>query len=170
MRRRVLFGLLAMFLSISVDAQTALKKVYNEDVNPLEQIDQALVRAKADGKFVVCQVGGNWCIWCLRFADFITNDTTISKVINDNFEYIHVNYNPRQSEGAEKAEQAAALMKRLDNCGRFGFPVFVVLDEEGRVIHIQDSSFLEEGQGYDQEKVLRFFKNWTPQAVRTAKK
>ena len=155
-----------MFLSISVNAQTALKKVYNEDINPLEQIGEALVRAKADGKFVVCQVGGNWCIWCLRFADFITNDTTISKVINDNFEYIHVNYNPRQSKGAEKAEQAAALMKRLDNCGRFGFPVFVVLDEEGRVIHIQDSSFLEEGQGYDQEKVLRFFKNWTPEAVK----
>jgi hypothetical protein len=53
-------------------------------------------------------------------------------------------------------------MKRLDNCGRFGFPVFVVLDENGKVIHIQDSSFLEEGQGYNQEKVLRFFKNWTP--------
>ena len=39
----------------------------------------------------------NWCPWCLRFAYFITNDTTISKVISDNFEYIHVNYNPRRS-------------------------------------------------------------------------
>jgi hypothetical protein len=57
-------------------------------------------------------------------------------------------------------------MKRLDNCGRFGFPVFVVLDESGKVIHTQDSSFLEEGQSYNQEKVLRFFKNWTPKAVR----
>ena len=57
-------------------------------------------------------------------------------------------------------------MKRLDNCGRFGFPVFVVLDEDGRVIHIQDSSFLEEEQGYNQEKVLRFFKNWTPKVVK----
>ena len=58
------------------------------------------------------------------------------------------------------------MMKRLDNCGRFGFPVFVVLDEDGKVIHIQDSSFLEEGQGYNQEKVLRFFRNWTPKAVK----
>ena len=57
-------------------------------------------------------------------------------------------------------------MKRLDNCGRFGFPVFVVLNDEGKVLHIQDSSFLEEGQGYSQEKVLRFFKNWTPKAVK----
>jgi len=146
-------------------AQTPLKKVYDESVNPLGQIDQALARAKAAGKFVVCQVGGNWCPWCLRFAHFIANDTTISKVIADNFEYIHVNYNPRKSGSDAEARQAAALMKRLNNCGRFGFPVFVVLDEGGRVIHIQDSSFLEEGQGYDQEKVLRFFKNWTPKVV-----
>ena len=158
--------LLVAIFATTVNAQTALKKVYNEDINPLEQIDQALVKAKANGKFVVCQVGGNWCPWCLRFADFITNDATISKLIGDNFEYIHVNYNPRKSEGAEKAAQAAALMARLDNCDRFGFPVFVVLDDAGKVLHIQDSSFLEEGQGYNKEKVLRFFKNWTPKAVK----
>ena len=170
MKRIFLFCIATLWLATTVNAQTALKKVYNEDINPLEQIDQALTKAKADGKFVVCQVGGNWCPWCLRFADFITNETTISKLINDNFEYIHVNYNPRKSENAEKAAQAAALMTRLDNCGRFGFPVFVVLDDAGKIIHIQDSSFLEEGQGYSQEKVLRFFKNWTPQAVKNNKK
>ena len=179
MNKRIILGIIILMISLLANAQTGLKKVYNEEINPLEQIDQALVKAKANGKFVVCQVGGNWCIWCLRFADFITNDTTISHVISDNFEYIHVNYNPRRStsgssypeglkksEGVEKAAQAAALMTRLDNCGRFGFPVFVVLDDAGKVIHIQDSSFLEEGQSYSQEKVLRFFKNWTPQVVR----
>ncbi|MBQ6192776.1 MAG: thioredoxin family protein [Bacteroidaceae bacterium] len=167
--KRIALALLALLLVVSLNAQTALKKVYNEDINPLEQIDKALVKAKADGKFVVCQVGGNWCPWCLRFADFITNDTTISKLIDENFEYIHVNYNPRKSESEEKQAQAAALMKRLNNCGRFGFPVFVILDEEGRVIHIQDSSFLEEGQGYNQEKVLRFFRNWTPKIIKGEK-
>ena len=144
----------------------SLKKVYNEEINPIEQIDQAVAKAKTEGKFVVCQVGGNWCPWCLKFADFITNDTAISKVIDENFEYIHVNYNPRKSQGPEQVEQGKALMKRLDNAGRFGFPVFVILDEEGKILHIQDSSFLEEGESYNQEKVLRFFKNWTPSAVK----
>ena len=173
MTKKILTTLLAVLLTLTVNAQT-LKRVYNEDINPLEQIDQALAKAKSEGKFVVCQVGGNWCIWCLRFADFITNDTTISNVIDENFVYIHVNYNPRRSDaqagaqgsGTDQAQQAAALMRRLNNCGRFGFPVFVVLDEEGKVLHIQDSSFLEEGKGYNQEKVLRFFKNWTPKAVK----
>ena len=164
--RKGVISLIAVLFTMYAFAQTGLKKVYNEDINPIEQIDQAVVKAKSEGKFVICQVGGNWCPWCLRFADFITNDTTISKVINENFEYIHVNYNPRKSGGEEKQQQAAALMTRLNNCGRFGFPVFVVLDEDGRAIHIQDSSFLEEGQGYNQEKVLRFFKNWTPKAVK----
>lgn len=166
MKKSCIITLLAVFASLFANAQTALKKVYNEEINPLVQIDQALVKAKVEGKFVVCQVGGNWCPWCLRFADFITNDTMISKVVNENFEYIHVNYNPRRAGSEEQQRQAAALMKRLDNCGRFGFPVFVILDEDGKVFHIQDSSFLEEGQGYNQEKVLRFFKNWTPQVVR----
>ena len=164
--KRTIIALFSFLLAFMAEAQNELKKVYNEDINPIEQIDQALAKAKLEAKFVMCQVGGNWCPWCLRFADFISNDTTISKVIDENFEYIHVNYNPRKSLSEEKQEQAKALMQRLNNCGRFGFPVFVVLDEEGRVIHIQDSSFLEEGQGYNQEKVLRFFKNWTPKAVK----
>lgn len=162
--KKVIFTMFAALFALMTHAQ-GLRKVYNEDIDPLEQIEEAVVRAKADGKYVICQVGGNWCPWCLRFADFITNDSTVSAVISENFEYIHVNYNPRRSGGEVQQQQAAALMKRLNNCGRFGFPVFVVLDEEGRVLHIQDSSFLEEGQGYDREKVLRFFRNWTPKSV-----
>ena len=166
MRNKLILSLLGLCFALTIDAQNGLKKVYDEDINPIEQIDQAVLKAKTEGKFVICQVGGNWCPWCLRFADFITKDTTISNVIDESFVYIHVNYNPRKSEGEEKVQLAKAMLKRLDNPARFGFPVFVVLDEEGRVIHTQDSSFLEEGQSYDKEKVLRFFKNWTPKAVK----
>ena len=152
----------AMFaMTANAQEQTSPKKVYNEDINPMEQIDQAIVQARNEGKFVICQVGGNWCPWCLRFAEFITNDSTISSVIEQNYVYIHVNYHPRKA-----GEVGEALMKRFNNAGRFGFPVFVVLDEQGNVLHIQDSSYLEEGKGYNKEKVLRFFQNWTPKAVR----
>ena len=171
MRNKLILSFLGVCLALTLNAQTLRpkveqKKVYNEDINPIEQIDQAIEKSKSEGKFVICQVGGNWCPWCLRFADFITNDTTISKVIDENFVYIHVNYNPRKSEGEEKMLLAKKMLERLNSPARFGFPVFVVLDDEGKVIHIQDSSFLEEGQGYDKKKVLRFCKNWTPKAVK----
>lgn len=174
MRKVLIVALMVVFCTSSSSAQTR-KKVYDEEINPMEQIDKAVLKAQAEGKYVVCQVGGNWCPWCLRFADFITNDTDISSLINENFVYVHVNYNPTKSgDGKDSSvgasasagkERAEALMRRLNNAGRFGFPVFVVLNGDGNVIHIQDSSFLEEGQGYDKEKVLRFFKNWTPEAV-----
>ena len=162
MKRLITIALVAITILVAnAQEQTAPKKVYNEQINPLEQIDQALLQAQAEGKFVICQVGGNWCPWCLRFADFITNDSTINAVIQQNFVYIHANSHPNKA-----GEVGKALMKRLNNAGRFGFPVLVVLDEQGQVIHIQDSGLLEEGKGYNQEKVLRFFQNWTPAAVR----
>lgn len=158
---------LLVCVSLLANAQ-GLKKVYDENVNPLEQIDQALATARSEGKYVICQVGGNWCPWCLRFADFITNDSTISKLVADNFVYIHVNYNPAEDD-AVKVQRGKAMMQRLNNPRRFGFPVFVVLNGEGNVLHIQDSSFLEEGKSYNQQNVIRFFKNWTPKAVEETK-
>ena len=188
---------LALFIAAATtaaDAQGALKRVYDETLNPMTQIDEALAKASAGGKYVVCQVGGNWCPWCLRFADFAEKDTAVSKAIADDFVFIHVNYDPRKVSAAKAqgntansnsanassntanataaattaggANKTAAMMKRLGNPARFGFPVFVVLDERGNVLHTQDSSLLEEGNGYSEKKVLRFLKNWTPKAVK----
>lgn len=144
--------------TLSICASAQLPKVYDENIDPMLQIDEAVATASDSGKFVICQVGGNWCRWCLKFADFIEKDTDIKQAIDDNYIFIHVNY-PRS--GA-----AEDLMSRLGNPGRFGYPVLVVLDSDGNVIHIQDSSYLEEGDGYDSKKVMRFLNNWTPQAVK----
>ncbi len=159
MKKILTFAILA-FLTLGANAQ--LKKVYNDELNPMEQIDNAIAQAKEQGKFVICQVGGNWCPWCLKFADFITKDEEIATVVDENFVYIHVSYNPHMSTDESRDK---AMLQRLGNPGRFGYPVFVVLNHDGNVIHIQDSSFLEEGKGYNKDKVLRFFNNWTPKAV-----
>jgi thioredoxin-related protein len=166
MKKILAITVFSVVLLLTANAQSTIKRVYNEEINPLEQIDEAVAQAKSSGKYVVCQLGGNWCPWCLLFADFVTKDSTISKVIDENFVYIHVNYNPRATADKDKTQQNTKLLQRLGNPARFGYPVFIVLDEKGKVVHIQDSSFLEEGKGYNQEKVLRFFKNWTPKAVK----
>ncbi len=167
MKKFIALMLFFALLPVAAGAQDGMKKVYDEQVNQLTQIDQAVKQAKADGKYVVCQVGGNWCPWCLRFADFITKDAEIAKLVKDNFVYIHVDYSPKSfKEDPARKERSEKMMKRLGNPGRFGYPVFVVLDGKGKVLHTQDSSFLEEGKGYSKDKVVRFFKNWTPKAVR----
>ena len=162
MKKNILILLLAL-VSIGMNAQTALPKVYNENIDPIKQIERTVSKASGSKKNIIVQLGGNWCIWCLRFADFITKDADIKACIDTNYEYIHVNI-PRR--GTPQYEAAAPLQKRLNNAGRFGYPVLVVLSPSGKVLHIQDSSFLESGNSYDQAKVLRFLKNWTPEAVK----
>lgn len=166
MRRLIMTILASAVMCFTAEAQSNLKKVYDESIDPMTQIDNAISKADRNGKFVICQVGGNWCRWCLMFADFISKDNEITELIDKNFEYIHVNYNPRERNDESKMKKAEAMLARLGNPGRFGYPVFVVLDGDGKVIHIQDSSLLEEGNGYNKSKVMRFFSNWTPAAVK----
>ena len=138
-----------------------LPKVYDEKADAMSQIDQALEEARESGRFVICQVGGNWCPWCLRFAKFITEDEEIANVVKENFVYIHVN--------TSKANKNEEALRRLGNPGRFGYPVLVILDDDGRVMHIQNSSYLEEGNSYNHKKVLEFFLNWTRKAIEELK-
>jgi hypothetical protein len=74
-----------------------------------------------------------------------------------NFVTLLVNYSPEN-----KNEDVLASMGYPQ---RFGFPVFVVLDNKGKVIHIQDSAYLEEGSGHSTKKVLNFFNQWSPKAI-----
>ena len=57
MKKKLMISMVGALFALTMQAQTALKKVYNESINPMEQIDQALVKAKSEGKFVICQVG-----------------------------------------------------------------------------------------------------------------
>lgn len=166
MKKLILSLLFVAIAAAGINAQEAANKIYDENINQMEQIDQALATASSQGKYVICQVGGNWCPWCIKFHKFITDDSEIASFVDQNFVFIHTNY-PRRGGNSDpaKAEVLQQTLKRLGNPQRFGFPVFVVLDASGNVLHIQDSSFLEQGDGYDKDKVMRFFSNWTPKAV-----
>ena len=113
MKKTLIVASLALLCSLALKAQTALKKVYDEKADPIEQIDKALLKAENEDKFVICQVGGNWCPWCLRFADFMTKDAAISKVVNENFVFTHTNYNPRNKADAVQTKRAEKLMKTI---------------------------------------------------------
>lgn len=155
----------AVILTASAAAQSKLQ-VYDETVNPLFQLEDAIDNADEHGTFVLAQLGGNWCKWCIRLAKFIDADPELKEIVDKNYEYIHVNYNPHDTEADNKKEATAEMLSRLGNPTRFGFPVLIVLDGEGKVVHIQDSALLESGDGYDKEKVKRFLTSWAPSAVK----
>ena len=163
--KRIMTLMCVVAIAASALAQQApLKRVYDETADRTAQIAAAQAQAADDGRFVICQVGGNWCKWCLRLAAFIDADAEIRELVDRNFIYLHVNYNPRDNSPERKAADEA-LLGKLGHPERFGFPVLVVLDAKGNVLHIQDSSLLESGEGYDRDKLIRFLTNWIPAAV-----
>ncbi|MGE5406655.1 MAG: thioredoxin family protein [Methanosarcina sp.] len=151
---------LMMFCS-QVYGQTE-KKLYDPSIDGMKQINEAVAKAKSEGKHVLIQYGGNWCPWCIKFDAFCKSDAEISKVISENYIPVKLNYSP------ENKNDASNIF--LGNPTRFGFPVFIIVDGQGKVLHIQDSSLLESGQSYDQKKVLGFMRNWTASALIPKKK
>lgn len=150
--------LFSIILFSSINAYCQKKKLYNPDANAAMDIEAAVKKAKAENKFVLLQAGGNWCGWCIEFARFTSADSQIDAVLKSNFVWYHLNYS--------KENKNEALFSGYGFPQRFGFPVFLILNEKGERIHTQSSEYLEDGKkSYDQKKVLRFLELWSPKAL-----
>lgn len=160
MMKRFLFLLIAISFCTASFAQSESNggvKIYNPMANAQADLDAAAAKAKNENKHVFVQVGGNWCIWCIRFHNLVEETPDLKNYLTSNFETVLVNYSPENKN--------EAVLKKLKNPGRFGFPVFLILDGNGEVIHIQNSAYLEEGKGHSVKLITDFLKNWTYKAV-----
>ena len=156
-------GLVLLFIMfafvIGVSAQEPVK-VYNTSADARSDLKSAIMHAGKSGKHVFIQIGGNWCPWCLRFHKFVHEDSKLDSLLQANYEVVLINYS-RENENRE-------VLASLDFPQRFGYPVFVILDSKGKRIHTQDSGYLEEGLGYNHEKVERLFLLWSADAIKKA--
>ena len=134
-----------------------LPKPYDPKENAEAKIAELVKQAKAENKNIMMQAGGNWCIWCLRFNNYVQTTPELKKIVDDNYIYYHLNYSPDN-----KNEKVFA---KYGNPGeKYGYPVFIVLDQNGKQIHTQESGILEEGKGYSLDKVKAFFEAWKPKS------
>ena len=153
---RTLFTILFCFILYSGNSQE-ITKIYNPDADVASEISLGLIKAKAENKHLFLQVGGNWCSWCRKFHKLCAEDVEIKSRLEKSFIVILVNYS--------KENRNFTTLKKLEYPQRFGFPVFVILDSNGKRIHTQSSSYLEEGDGYSSKKILEFLSQWSPEAL-----
>jgi thioredoxin-related protein len=151
------FFLMLLLVSVSVYANDSTK-LYDPKANAEKDIAIALTKAKKEGKHVLLQIGGNWCVWCYRFNSFVLLDPELKNILNSNYVVYHLNYSSENKN--------LDYMRKLGFPQRFGFPVLVVLDAEGNRLNTQDTSLLEKGNGYDKDKVRNFLLNWSPIALK----
>ena len=153
--RRILFTIVCLFFLYDTYGQAP--HIYNPEADVTSAISQGLIRARGENKHLLLQIGGNWCPWCIKFHKLCTEDSDIKTLMDKNYVFLLVNYS--------KENRNLAALKKLDFPQRFGFPVFVILDANGHRIHTQNSSYLEEGDGYSKKKVVDFMTQWAPDAL-----
>ena len=155
---KTLFFATSFFICVALNAQSRdTAHLYNPAGNTEKDIAAAVKQAKAEHKFVLMQGGGNWCIWCKRFSITVANDPKLDSIVNADFVVYHLNYSDEN-----KNEKVFA---KYGYPQRFGFPVFIILDDKGNRIHTQNSAYLEEGKGYNKDKVAEFLEAWSPKAL-----
>jgi len=160
--RFIMLTLFSMLIIMNVNAQNA-PTPYNENQDAREDLKQAVERAKQENKNILVQFGGNWCPWCLRFHALVNGTPKLDSLMKENYVYLLLNV-PR-----EKEKRDFSLFREFEYPNRLGYPVFVILDKNGKRLNTQDSDSFEHPdpkvKGYDTTKVARFLTMWTPKAL-----
>ncbi len=139
------------------EEKAKLPKPYNPKADAQADINKLVAKAKKEGKNIMIQAGGNWCIWCLRFNNFVQTTPELKELVDKNYLYYHLNFSPDN-----KNEKVFA---QYGNPGdKFGYPVFIGLDKNGKMIKVQQSDVFEERKGYSLKKVRAFFNEWITNA------
>ncbi|WP_347216816.1 thioredoxin family protein [Chryseobacterium sp.] len=135
----------------AAEEKAKLPKPYNPKADAQADINKLVAQAKKEGKNIMIQAGGNWCIWCLRFNNFVQETPELKELVDKNYLYYHLNYSPDN-------KNEKVFSKYVNIKERQGYPFFIILDQNGKMIHIlKDSGTLEKDNGYDKEKVKQFF-------------
>lgn len=149
-----LLGLFAFAFTASAQEREPL---YDPMTDASQVLNEAVLEAKQQHKHVLVQVGGNWCPWCYRLHDFMESDANVDSLLKADYVLVRINYSPEN--------RNYPVLASLGYPQRFGFPVLLVLDQEGVRLHTQDTALLEKGESYDKEKLLSFLRHWNVEAV-----
>lgn len=121
--------------------------------NPAKDLKAAIKEAKKQGKNILLDVGGEWCIWCHRLDKLFEDNKDLADFEHENFIVMKVNYSKEN-----KNEKFLNAYPKVE-----GYPHLFVLDSNGKLLRSQNTGDLENGQGgHDKDKVMSFLKDWAP--------
>ncbi len=123
---------------------------YDPSRDPFADGRAAIALASASDRRILIEVGGNWCPWCRALAGLPVNDTDIRQQLHKNFVVLKVNY-------SDENDNAAFLSTLPENQG---YPHLYISEQDGTVIHSQDTAELLDDGRYSKEKYLRFLERW----------
>jgi thioredoxin-related protein len=155
----LLISLASVSFAAEQPGKPARPAIYDRGADGTKQIEEALKTAKTQNKHVLLQFGANWCGWCHRLHGLFKDSAEIARTLKENYVVVLIDLD--QVDGKP---HNADVDKRYGNPTRFGLPVLVVLDSDGKQLTTQDTGKLEEGDHHDPKKVLAFLNQWKPKS------
>ena len=149
MKRRRFIGLAGLLLLVEAGA-AALPLEFDPSRDAVADVASAVRQAKLEGKRVLVDVGGQWCAWCRIMDRFFAGNDQARTMRDTHYVWVKVNWS--------KENRNEALLSRWPKID--GYPHLFVLDADGRVLHSQDTSLLEQGRGYDAGRFVAFLERW----------
>jgi thiol:disulfide interchange protein len=123
---------------------------YDPKRNPADDLKMTAAKAKAGGKRVLIQVGGDWCGWCHLMTKYFQDNEKVASALAKDYLIMKVNYS-EENHNEEFLDKYPKIP---------GYPHLYVLDSDGKLLHSQNTEELEEGKGYSETAVLKFLSKW----------
>ena len=155
MRKRRLLALLAVLPLLAGQAIPAPQARFDPRRDAVADVEQAVAQARAQGKSVLVDVGGEWCAWCHILDRFIAARPEVQRTLDARYVLVKVNWSPQN-----RNEQLLSRWPRPA-----GYPHFYVLDGQGQLVVSQATSELEAEHDYDEAKMLAFLGRYAGQGT-----
>jgi thiol:disulfide interchange protein len=136
----------------SANANTKATEKFDPSRDARKDIEAAIAKARKTHKRIMLDVGGEWCIWCHRLDDYFAQNAKLRELREENFIWLKINFSPENENQAVLSAYPAIP----------GYPHIFVLDENGKLLHSQNTEELEADKSYNLEKMFAFLRKWSP--------
>lgn len=123
---------------------------FDPAADPAKDLERVIAEARRTHKRIILDVGGEWCGWCHALDRYYAEHADLMALREKQFVWLKVNFSPDNPNAAFLAKYPKI----------HGYPHLFVLDADGKLLHSQDTSLLEQGSSYNLEKMFAFLKQW----------
>lgn len=123
---------------------------YDPQRNAAQDIRDAVAEAKRSHRRILLEVGGEWCIWCHRLDDFFSAHPNLTKLRDQNFVTVKINFSEENSN-----KEVLSAYGPIS-----GYPYIFVLDSDGKLVRSQETGVFEQGKSYAEERLTTFLTYW----------
>jgi thioredoxin-related protein len=138
--------------------------IFDRTVDAEALIASAIVRAAPRHRTIMLLMDANWCPWCRRLHQAITENPEVAALLNRQFILVYVDVSTRN----DRKRNARTVGRFGNPVQEFGLPVFVVLDARGNKVGVRETSSLSAPTDEEvSRKLLAFLRNSIPSTPKT---